>query len=145
MLKIALLALSNALAVWAAYVLDRPVAVGRRSAILVAATAAIDLVYLAPRRGTLPLKFLVPGTVFLIGFQIVPIVYTINVAFSNYSTGHILTKAEAIQQIKINSLQPPANGRQYDAGTGARLDREARPASCATTRAARSSSARRRG
>src|SRR5439155_7337020 len=74
----------------------------------------IDLVYLAPRRKTLPLKFLIPGTVFLIGFQIIPILFTIDVAFSNYSTGHILTQDQAIAAIKINSLEPPANGRQYD-------------------------------
>ena len=83
--------------------------------ILVAVTAAIDLVYLTPHRGTLPLKFLVPGTIFLLAFQIVPIVYTIEVALSNYSTGHIISKADAIQQIKINSLQQPENGKQYEA------------------------------
>jgi len=113
-LKMTFLALSNALAVWAAYVLidqSRWVSL----ALLVAVTAAIDLIYLAPRRGTLPLKFLVPGTVFLLAFQIVPIVYTIEVALSNYSTGHIISKADAIQQIKINSLQQPENGRQYEA------------------------------
>ena len=113
-LKMVFLALSNALAVWAAYVLvdqSRWVSL----TILVAVTAAIDLVYLAPHRGTLPLKFLVPGTVFLLAFQIVPIVYTIEVALSNYSTGHIISKADAIQQIKINSLQQPENGRQYEA------------------------------
>ena len=84
-------------------------------AILVAVTAAIDFIYLVPHRGTLPLKFLVPGTVFLLAFQIVPIVYTIEVALSNYSTGHIISKADAIQQIKINSLQQPENGKQYEA------------------------------
>ena len=82
--------------------------------VVVAATAIIDWLYLLPRSWTLPAKFLIPGTVFLIGFQIIPIVYTINVAFSNYSTGHILTKQQAISTIKINSLEPPANGRQFD-------------------------------
>ena len=113
-LKMTFLALSNALAVWAAYVL---IDQSRWTSltILVAVTAAIDLIYLVPHRGTLPLKFLVPGTVFLLAFQIVPIVYTIEVALSNYSTGHIISKADAIQQIKINSLQQPENGKQYEA------------------------------
>jgi len=113
-LKMVFLALSNAIAVWAAYVL---IDQSRWTSltILVAVTAAIDLIYLAPRRATLPLKFLVPGTVFLLAFQIVPIVYTIEVALSNYSTGHIISKADAIQQIKINSLQQPENGKQYEA------------------------------
>ena len=112
-IKVALLAASNALAVWALYVLathHRWPALG----VLVVATLLIDWVYLVPRGWTLPAKFLIPGTVFLVGFQIIPILFTINVAFTNYSTGHILTQGQAIAAIKINSLQPPANGRQYD-------------------------------
>jgi arabinogalactan oligomer/maltooligosaccharide transport system permease protein len=112
-LKIAFLAVVNSLAVWAAYVL-----VDQKRwlslAILAAVTSAIDVVYLAPRRATLPLKFLIPGTVFLLAFEIVPIVYTIEVALSNYSTGHIISKSDAIQQIKLNSLEQPANGHQYE-------------------------------
>jgi arabinogalactan oligomer/maltooligosaccharide transport system permease protein len=112
-LKVVFLALVNAVAVWAAYVL-----IDQKRwfsfAILAAVTSAIDVVYLAPRRGTLPLKFLVPGTVFLLAFEIVPIVYTIEVALSNYSTGHIISKGDAIQQIKLNSLEQPANGHQYE-------------------------------
>ena len=100
----------NALAIWAAYVLASRhhwVALP----LLIGATAAIDVVYLLPRRWTLPLKFLIPGTVFLLAFQVVPIIYTIEIAFSNYSTGHVISKAAAIEAIKINSLQPPANGQ----------------------------------
>jgi len=109
-IKIALLSLSNAVAVWAAYVL-----VDRRHwiavAVLALATAAIDLLYFGRR--TLPAKFLLPGTLFMVAFQIVPIVYTVEVAFTNYSIGHITTRAAAIKQIELTSLQPPANGRQY--------------------------------
>jgi arabinogalactan oligomer / maltooligosaccharide transport system permease protein len=108
--KIALLSLSNALAIWALVVLaDRsawiPVVV------LVAVTAAIDLMYFGRR--TLPLKFLIPGTLFMLAFQIIPIIYTIDVAFTNYSTGHITSKPDAITQIELTSLQPPANGKLY--------------------------------
>ena len=110
--KYVLLAIVNALALWALTILitkDRiPAAI-----VLVLATAAIDLVYLLPHRWTLPLKFLLPGTVFLIVFQLVPIAYTINIAFTNYSTGHILTKDQAIEGVKQNSLAPPPDGRSY--------------------------------
>jgi arabinogalactan oligomer/maltooligosaccharide transport system permease protein len=112
-IKLCLLAALNAVAAWAVFVLidhKRWPAL----AVLVAATAAVDWLYLVPRDWTVPAKFLIPGTVFLIGFQIVPIIFTINVAFSNYSTGHILTRGQAIDAIKINSLEPPANGRQFD-------------------------------
>lgn len=81
-------------------------------AVLAGATIAIDALYLIPR-WTLPLKFLIPGTVFLIAFQIVPIVYNVNVGFTNWSTGHILLKSEAIEGIQRNSLAPPADGASY--------------------------------
>ena len=109
--KVALVAMSNALAVWAAYVL-----VDRRHwvalAILAVATLGIDAIYFAKR--TLPLKFLVPGVLFMACFQIVPIVYTVDLAFTNYSIGHVISKPDAIKQIQLTSLQPPANGRQYN-------------------------------
>ena len=82
-----------------------------RSAVLAAATLVLDAIYLSPRR-TIPLKFLIPGTIFLIAFQVVPIVYNVNVAFTNWSTGHILVKSEAIDGIKRNSLVQPATARR---------------------------------
>jgi arabinogalactan oligomer/maltooligosaccharide transport system permease protein len=108
--KLALLSLSNALAAWAAYVLvthHHWIAV----AVLAAATLVIDYLYLGQR--TVPAKFLIPGTIFLLGFQVIPIIYTVDVAFTNYSTGHVITKADAVKQIKLNSLQPPPNGKTY--------------------------------
>src|SRR6476469_1296076 len=99
-IKVALLALLNAVAVWAATTL-----IGRENYIavfvLLAATAGIDFVYL------------IPGTVFLVAFQIAPVLYTINVAFTNYSTGHLLEKSEAVAQIQTNSLAQTADGAQY--------------------------------
>ena len=111
-MKIVLLSLMNAFAGWAIYVL---ITRGHWIAVivLILATLLLDVIYLLPRHWTMPLKFLVPGTVFLIGFQVIPILYTIQVAFTNYSTGHVVTKSDAITQIKVTSLQPPANGRSY--------------------------------
>jgi arabinogalactan oligomer/maltooligosaccharide transport system permease protein len=109
--KIALLSLLNAAAIWAAWVLvDHHK--WRAVAILAAATAALDAIYLVPR-WTLPLKFLIPGTVFLLAFHVVPILYTVDVAFTNYSTGHILSKSEAIAGIKGNSLAEADNGKSF--------------------------------
>ena len=108
--KLFFLAAVNGLAIWAAVILaDR----GRWPAlgVLAATTAVIDAVYLGRR--AVPAKFLIPGTLLLLAFQVVPIVYTVNVAFTNYSTGHILTKGQAIEQIKQVSLAPPANGKSY--------------------------------
>ncbi len=109
--KVALLSISNAFAIWAGYVLaQRHQWIGL--IVLVVATVGIDLLYFGGRR-VLPLKFLLPGVLFMVSFQIVPILYTIDVSFTNYSTGHISSKSDAIRQIQLNSLQPPANGKQY--------------------------------
>lgn len=112
-IKVALLSATNGLAVWAGIVLaDRSKWVSL--AILAVVTIAVDFVFLAPIAQLVPTKFLIPGTLFLLAFQLVPIVYTIELGFSNYSTGHIAGKADAIAQIKLNSLEPPPNGRQYE-------------------------------
>lgn len=105
------LALVNAFAIWAAVVLiDHHK--WNAVAVLVVATLLIDAIYLV-KRWTLPLKFLIPGTVFLLAFQVIPVAYTVNVAFTNYSTGHILSRSEAITSIQQNSLTEAANGASY--------------------------------
>jgi arabinogalactan oligomer / maltooligosaccharide transport system permease protein len=110
-LKIVFLSLVNALAIWAAVVLldhEKWKAV----AVLAASTAALDAIYLL-KRWTLPLKFLIPGTIFLLAFQVIPVLYTVNVAFTNYSTGHILSKSEAVAHIQQNALTEAADGASY--------------------------------
>lgn len=61
------------------------------------ATLGIDYVYLSKR--TMPLKYLVPGTVFALVFQVYPVIYSANIAFTNYGTGHVLTKEQALTQL----------------------------------------------
>jgi arabinogalactan oligomer/maltooligosaccharide transport system permease protein len=110
-LKIVFLCLVNGVAIWAAAVLvDHHK--WRAVALLTLATLLLDAIYLV-KRWTLPLKFLIPGTIFLLAFHVVPVAYTINVAFSNYSTGHILSRSEAIASIQENSLTESANGASY--------------------------------
>jgi arabinogalactan oligomer/maltooligosaccharide transport system permease protein len=111
-IKLAFLAAVNALGLWAAGVL---LADGKwlPGSIVVLATVAIDVVYLVPWQGSIPLKFLVPGTVFLIGFQVIPLISNVNVGFTNWSTGHNLTQSEAIAAIQENSLTPPPDAATY--------------------------------
>lgn len=111
-LKLVFLAGANALGLWAAGVLF---ADGNWFAgvVVLVATIAIDVVYLWPWKGSIPLKFLVPGTVFLIGFQVIPIISNVNIGFTNWSTGHNLTQSEAIAAIEENSLTPPPDGATY--------------------------------
>jgi len=102
--KIVLLSLLNAMVGWAIIVLftqDRVVwALGT-----LAVLGIFDFVYLRPNK-LLPAKFILPGSVLLVAYLIIPIFFTINTAFQRYSTGHVLTKAEAITtNIEQNVVQ----------------------------------------
>jgi arabinogalactan oligomer/maltooligosaccharide transport system permease protein len=108
--KIALLGLVAAIAVWAAFPL---IAAGAwvALAVEVAVTALIFYVYLSPRR--LPLKYLLPGTLLLITFQVLPVVTTLATAFSNFGDGHRGTKADAIVAIQTASVTQVPGSPEY--------------------------------
>jgi arabinogalactan oligomer/maltooligosaccharide transport system permease protein len=111
-IKLVLLAALNALAVWAIGVL---LADGKWIAAIAvgAVVLLIDLAYMLPSRQLIPLKFLIPGSIFLVAFVVIPIISNANIAFTNWSTGHNLQKNEAIQQIQEVSLVQPADGATY--------------------------------
>ncbi|GHG51066.1 sugar ABC transporter permease [Flavimobilis marinus] len=62
--------------------------------VMVALLVLVDYVYFSRR--TLPLKYLVPGLVFLFVYQIFSIGYTGYVALTNYGDGHNGSKAAAV-------------------------------------------------
>lgn len=95
-LKLLFLGIINAAAIWAAVPLLEANA-WPALVILLVATVAIDYVYLSKR--TLPLKYLVPGTLFMLVFQVYPVIYSVNIAFTNYGTGHVLDQQQALDQI----------------------------------------------
>ncbi|MFI7585261.1 ABC transporter permease subunit [Kocuria sp. M1N1S27] len=68
-------------------------------AFLVVALVVADLVYFLPTRKLLPAKYLFPGLIFLLVFQVFVLVYTAATAFTNYGDGHNATKDAAITQL----------------------------------------------
>jgi arabinogalactan oligomer/maltooligosaccharide transport system permease protein len=82
-------------------------------AAVVLATLAIDAVYLTKR--AVPLKYLVPGTVFLIAFQLYPVIFNSYIAFTNLGTGNILSQEQAIEQVLVRSVQIPPDAVRYQA------------------------------
>ena len=65
--------------------------------VMVAALLVVNVVYFTKR--ALPLKYLLPGLIFLFVYQIFVVGYTGYVAFTNYGTGHNSTKAHALDSI----------------------------------------------
>ena len=121
--KIVGLALVAAIAVWAAFpLIETDNWWGL--AVLAVVTAIAFYVYLSPR--TVPMKYLLPGTLFLIAFQIVPVVYTVSTAFTNFGDGHRGSKEQAITAIQGASVKQVPDSTIYtltlatdgDAATG---------------------------
>src|SRR3954470_22024459 len=108
--KIAVLGLALALAVYAAFPLADAHAWGWL-AVLVVVTGLIFAIYLSPR--AIPAKYLVPGVLFLLAFQVVPVLYTVATAFTNYGDGHRGGKREAITAIESSSVQQVPGSTEY--------------------------------
>jgi ABC-type sugar transport system permease subunit len=68
---------------------------------IVIGTAGINFVFFYPK--TMPLRWLVPGLVFLGLFFMWPIAYTVFIALTNWSTGNFIEKGQAISQITESS------------------------------------------
>ncbi|WP_250007714.1 ABC transporter permease subunit [Actinoplanes sp. M2I2] len=108
--KIVLLGLTVAIAVWAAFpLIENEMWTGL--AILLATTAGLLYLYLTPRH--IPLKYLAPGTVLLLLFQVFPVLYTASTAFTNFGDGHRGSKQEAVVAIQTASVTQVPGSRQY--------------------------------
>lgn len=90
------LALVDALAIYAAMVF-----IGKQTwwalGLVVVVTLAINAVYISKK--SIPLKYLVPGLVFLLVYQVFVVLYSFYISFTNYGDGHNDDKAAAISQL----------------------------------------------
>jgi arabinogalactan oligomer/maltooligosaccharide transport system permease protein len=110
LVKLALMALVNALglaAIISAIGAESWLILGITIALLVAA----DVIYFTKR--ALPLKYLYPGLVFLLAFQVFTLGYTGYVAFTNYGTGHAGSMQQAVDAALIQSERRVENSPSY--------------------------------
>lgn len=98
--KIAVLGGLDALAVFLAAILvqrgDFAIA-----GVVVVGAILITVIYLSDR--LMPAKYIAPGLAFLAIFQVFVIGYTVYIAFTNYSTGHVLTRDQAVEALLSQS------------------------------------------
>jgi arabinogalactan oligomer/maltooligosaccharide transport system permease protein len=110
-LKLLFLGLVNAMTVWAL-----PGLISSKSwamlAVLVIATLALDFILLTKR--LIPAKYVIIGAIFLTVFQLIPIGYNVSIAFTNYSTGNIGTKEDAVTAIIRDSAKETDTSTSYD-------------------------------
>jgi arabinogalactan oligomer/maltooligosaccharide transport system permease protein len=81
------------------------------AAVVALGILAINVVYLKP--GLLPAKYLTPGLVFLFVFQIFVVLYCIYIAFTNYGSGHVSTKDDAVNALLIQNQQRVEDSAAY--------------------------------
>ena len=109
--KVVLLGLVAGIAIWAAFPLieaEHWIGLG----ILVATTVGLFYLYLSRRH--IPAKYLVPGTLFLIAFQVFPVLYTASTAFTNFGDGHRGSKDDAIVAVQTSSVKQVPGSTEYN-------------------------------
>ncbi len=102
-MKLLGLAMVNGLGFWALPTLIREDQWAFIVALLVG-LAGINWVYFSKR--AFPLRWLVPGLVFMLLMVVYPIIFTFFVALSNWSTGHTLTKQVALERTLQRTFLP---------------------------------------
>ncbi|SBT54482.1 ABC transporter permease subunit [Micromonospora narathiwatensis] len=108
--KVVLLGLAAGIAIWAAFPL---VEAGHWIGLAILAATTAGLFYLYLTRRHIPAKYLVPGTLFLIAFQVFPVLYTASTAFTNFGDGHRGSKDDAIVAIQTSSVKQVPGSTEY--------------------------------
>ncbi|HRQ00717.1 MAG TPA: maltose ABC transporter permease, partial [Terrimesophilobacter sp.] len=108
--KIVLLGLVDAIALYAVWVLflhDEWFVLGA----VVVVAVLINWVYFSRRN--IPAKYLLPGLIFLSIFQLFVLGYTAYIGFTNYGTGHIGAKEQAVGSLLSSSLERVPDSPTY--------------------------------
>ena len=74
------------------------------TAVVFLVTAGVNVAFLFER--AYPLRWFSPGLALMIIMLVYPTAYTIYVAFTNYGDGHLLTKAQVVNQLESVTFSP---------------------------------------
>lgn len=78
--------------------------------LLMITTIFINYVYLSEK--IYPLRYILPGTLFMLILVVYPIFYNIYISFTNYGTGHVLSKEQVIRQLE-ERYYIPSDSEEY--------------------------------
>ncbi|MFT2817310.1 ABC transporter permease subunit [Leifsonia sp. A12D58] len=110
LVKIVSLGIVDAIAVYALFILFAQ-AEWLIFTIVLVVTALVNWIYFSKRK--LPAKYLTPGVIFLMIFQIFVIGYTAYIGFTNYSTGHNADKDQAVSALMSSALERVPDSPTY--------------------------------
>lgn len=102
-LRLTGLAIVDAVAVWLLLLLVRD-QVWPLAAAVVLVTLLVNIINLTDR--LYPMRWMSPAFAVILLMVLYPILFTVYTAFTNYSDGHLLTKAQAIQRIGQDQFLP---------------------------------------
>ena len=86
------------------------------SVFLVLALIAILITYVS--NISIPLKFFLPGLLFLLAFVVGPILYTVVMSTFQYQTGNYISKPQAIERVQALGVAPDEAGTTFDVVIG---------------------------
>lgn len=115
--RIAVLAVAGAILLYAVPPL---VAAGSWASLALLGVVSAVICYLYLTRRFIPAKYLIPGTVFLIAFQVFPVLYTVSTAFTNFGDGHRGDKQAAVTAIETGSVRQAPGSPEYTLTAGLR-------------------------
>jgi ABC-type sugar transport system permease subunit len=78
------------------------------AAIIGLITVIINYIFLRPE--AYPMRWMSPGLVFMLLISVYPIAFTIYLSFTNYGTGHLLPKVQAIEVLEARTYLPEEGG-----------------------------------
>jgi len=110
LIKLLALGLVDAIALYALFILATA---GQWLVAAIVAIVAVVVNWIYFSRRKLPAKYLTPGVIFLILFQVFVLVYTGYIAFTNYGTGHNGSKEQAVSSLMASSLQRVEDSPAY--------------------------------
>jgi ABC-type sugar transport system permease subunit len=71
-------------------------------------TILINYIFLRP--SAYPMRWMSPGLAFMLLISVYPILFTIYISFTNYGTGHLLPKVQAIEVLEARTFLPEESG-----------------------------------
>lgn len=110
LVKLLMLGLVDAIAIYGVIILA---GAGQWLVAAIVAVVAVVVNWIYFSRRKLPAKYLAPGVIFLVVFQVFVLVYTGYIAFTNYGTGHNGSKEQAVSSLMASSLQRVEDSPTY--------------------------------
>lgn len=113
LIKITMMSLFNALAIFACtfFVISGDLYLSITGIVLLVVVNAVVFT-----KKSYPLRYLLPGLFFLTAMVVLPILYNVYLSFTNYSTGHVIGKDDAINLfLNREYLRPDAEKYSFNA------------------------------